>query len=539
MTDPLELPAGTTIAEKYRVTRTLGKGGMGHVFEAEHLALGVKVAVKVLRKESDDDGSVGRFWREARAAALLESEYLARVHDYGSLPDGRPFMVMEHLDGEDLKQALSKGQMAIREAVDIACQTCAGLAHAHAAGIVHRDLKPSNLFLVKRGRHRRIKVLDFGISKLLKGDAHVLAVVETRTEALLGTPFYMAPEQVRCAKDVDPRADLWSLGVLLYEALAGGKPFDDASLGGLFASILEREPPRVELRRPEVPTALADIVHRCLDKDPTKRPHDAAALATLLEPFASDEGVVAVRRARDALDVVIASSGRGFVETQLAPSKDSSPPVGAPSSETPVSARSAPSQGGAERIDLPLHTIPESARPPGESSSRAQVPRLRSPASTGPAEEATASSLASGARRKGAEEGSSRAPSTWLAALAAVSAGLAVVFGATLWWSSTRPSSPAAEAQARDATGSGAPTGLAGATAEPGAPPGGSPRSSGEPVVGPRASAAPAAPPSSSAGPAEGTSHAVAPRPPSPRPPPAPAPPPPASGSAPKRPTLR
>jgi len=291
----LDLQRGATVAGKYTIEHELGSGGMGIVLAATHVDLGSRVAVKVLTVEGRAAGdAVVRFLREARAAARLRSEFVARVSDFGTLEDGRPFMVLEYLEGHDLGVLLAR-KIPREELVDAICQACAGLAEAHAAGIIHRDLKPSNLFRSRRpdGSHCT-KVLDFGISKLLGGAPD--ALVTTKTSAILGTPLYMSPEQVRSTRDVDARTDVWSLGVVLAEALLGRAPFGGDSLGAVFSRIIEAEPSFDQLT--DVPVELYDVVRRCLKKRADDRYADVAELAMALAPFASDEGRDAARRAR-------------------------------------------------------------------------------------------------------------------------------------------------------------------------------------------------------------------------------------------------
>ncbi|MFS8068038.1 MAG: serine/threonine-protein kinase, partial [Byssovorax sp.] len=207
--------SGELIAGKYRVDRVLGAGGMGTVFAATHVVLGQRVAIKRMHPERIGRHNAGpRFLREARAAARLRSQHVARVIDVGVLEDGAPFIVMEHLDGEDLAALVDRrGALPVAEAVEYVLQAAEAIAEAHAAGIVHRDLKPENLFLsFDLAGAPCIKVLDFGISKLL-GDELAL----TRAAVAVGTPLYMSPEQMVSSRDVDSRTDLWSLGVVLYE----------------------------------------------------------------------------------------------------------------------------------------------------------------------------------------------------------------------------------------------------------------------------------------------------------------------------------
>jgi serine/threonine protein kinase len=278
---------GDLLAKKYRVEKVIGEGGMGVVFAAQHLVLGQRVAVKVLHtKGVSGDVIVERFMREAQAVARLQGEHVARVMDAGSLENGFPFLAMEYLEGCDLEELVKlDGPLRIEEAADCVLQALAAIAEAHAQGIIHRDLKPSNLFLsVRPDGSNIVKILDFGISKQSSTSA---LDKELTGHAVLGTPTYMAPEQLRNASTVDSRADLWSLGVVLYVLLCGEVPFDGEGVGEIFAAILETEAPRVRLKRPDVPEGLDEIVARCLTRKIDDRWEDAAELARALAPFGS------------------------------------------------------------------------------------------------------------------------------------------------------------------------------------------------------------------------------------------------------------
>jgi len=294
---PLPGP-GDVIAGKYRITGSLGRGGMGAVFEAEHLLLGRPVAIKLLVADLGDSGQAGqRFVREARAAMSLQSEHVVRVFDLGLLDSGVPFMVMELLEGSDLAVLVrERGPLPVGDAVDYVLQACEGLAEAHARGIVHRDLKPSNLFLTRRANGAPlVKVLDFGISKVPVVE-NVNAETMTSTHAFLGSPTFMAPEQVRSAKTVDARADVWSLGVVLHVLLAGRPPFRGETLSALVAAIAADVPDTLDGVRGDVPPPFAAVIRRCLSKPAEQRFADAAAVATALAPFASALGTVSADR---------------------------------------------------------------------------------------------------------------------------------------------------------------------------------------------------------------------------------------------------
>jgi eukaryotic-like serine/threonine-protein kinase len=286
-----QLPAiGAVIANKYRVDSVVGTGGMGVVLSATHLELGQSVAIKVLTIPEDDtrrDEARERFLREGRATAALVSDHVVRVYDVGTLDTGAPFIVMELLRGRDLAVTLQQdGALPIERAADYVRQAADAIACAHAQGIVHRDLKPSNLFLTQRSDGMPlIKVLDFGISKTTQGALDPVTSNLTAARSVLGTPFYMSPEQIRDAKQVDFRTDIWSLGLILHELLTGAPAFEGTTLPGVCAAIAADPPAALRLKRPEVPIALEAIVLRCLEKDPEKRFQDVRDLAAKLAPF--------------------------------------------------------------------------------------------------------------------------------------------------------------------------------------------------------------------------------------------------------------
>lgn len=249
--------------------RVLGQGGMGVVVAATHMDLHEERAIKLMRASHlANPKAVERFFREARALVKLRSQHVAEVYDVGRLDCGTPYLVMEKLSGEDLAKTLERrGTLPIAEASRIVLQAAKALADAHTLGIVHRDLKPANLF-VARGAdgHSIVKVLDFGISK------HTLNINDdvemTGASEVLGSPLYMAPEQMCSAQSVDGRADIWSLGAILHQLLTGRSPFQGTSRPELFAAVLTPVPVRApSSQRPEIPPALDAIVLRCLEKE--------------------------------------------------------------------------------------------------------------------------------------------------------------------------------------------------------------------------------------------------------------------------------
>jgi serine/threonine protein kinase len=289
---------GDIVAGKYRIVRVLGEGGMGVVVEALHQTLDQRVAIKFHRRQATGNPeSVARFLREAKSAAQIKSEHVVRVTDVAVLDDGDPYFVMEYLEGKDLDSVIqTDGPLALATAVDYTLQVCEALAEAHALGIVHRDLKPANLFLAKRADGSIvIKLLDFGISKMVpKGADAELSM--TKTRALMGSPLYMAPEQMRSTRRVDHRADLWSLGVLMHEILTGETPFLGETLPEVCASIAADEPIPLTAKRPDAPAELEEVILRCLEKDPENRFPDVADLALALAPIAPAEAERSISR---------------------------------------------------------------------------------------------------------------------------------------------------------------------------------------------------------------------------------------------------
>jgi eukaryotic-like serine/threonine-protein kinase len=278
------LARGVIIAEKYRVERMIGRGGMGAVVEVTHAQLGTTFALKFMNPGAIENAAITeRFFREARAAAALRSEHVCRVFDVGS-HQGMPYLVMERLEGQDLAKVLrQREQLPTSDTCDYLLQVCIGLAEAHAAQIVHRDLKPGNLFLTTRPDGTSlVKVLDFGIAK-----APSLADNElTSTNMVLGSPSYMSLEQLRSSKLVDARSDIWSLGVILFELVAGQRPFVGESLADLALKISEQPPPRL----PRGPAELDEVIAHCLARDPAQRYQHVGQLACALAPFASEAG---------------------------------------------------------------------------------------------------------------------------------------------------------------------------------------------------------------------------------------------------------
>jgi serine/threonine protein kinase len=296
----LPFGVGDVIAGKYRVDKVLGAGGMGLVLAGHHVALDQRVAIKVLKPQAlDNPEYVARFAREARAAAKLRGEHIARVLDVGQLETGLPYMVLEYLHGKDLSQIVKeRGTLSVTETADYVIQACEAIAEAHRAGIVHRDIKPANLFVTKRHDGSTIvKVLDFGISKMSKvGDDSGPSENLTQTQTMIGSPHYMSPEQLKSARTVDARTDVWSLGGVLYKLLTGEPAFNGDSAAELCVAILMQEPRPMRELKPDIPHAIERVVLRCLAKDPKDRFQSVGELASALAPFAPPDSRQSVDR---------------------------------------------------------------------------------------------------------------------------------------------------------------------------------------------------------------------------------------------------
>ncbi len=313
--EPGEIRVGDVIASKYEVTRAIGKGGMGVVVEAKHLGHAQRVALKILHeRHAENREAVGRFTQEARAYASVRGEHSVRILDVGE-HDRRPFLVMELLLGSDLERVMDEGPMPLETAALYILQACEGISEVHANGMVHRDLKPSNLFVASRpDGSPLLKILDFGIVKGVLADDPSIAV-QTQTMVAMGTPLYMAPEQIRSSRTVDARADVWSLGAILYELVAGRPAFGGNTLTHITAQVLEADPPALSSLVPGVPAELDAIVARALAKRPDDRFVDAAALANALAPLGGAEGAhIAARCSR-------------ILQGALRPDTATSPPV--------------------------------------------------------------------------------------------------------------------------------------------------------------------------------------------------------------------
>jgi eukaryotic-like serine/threonine-protein kinase len=289
--------AGSVLADKYRVERSIGVGGFGVVLAATHIHLEERVALKLLLPEAAaNQEAATRFLREAKAAVKIKSEHVARVIDVGMLPNGVPYMVMEYLEGCDLSKLVKeRGAQRIQDVVEWVLQACEALAEAHVAGIIHRDLKPANLFLTLRpDGSPAIKVLDFGISKVMPALGEDKGM--TKTTDVMGSPYYMSPEQMKSTRSVDARTDIWALGTILFEMVGGAPPFDGETMPALLAAILQEPPRNLHELRADVPQPLVAVILKCLEKDPAARFANVAELAAALGPFAPARSHASIER---------------------------------------------------------------------------------------------------------------------------------------------------------------------------------------------------------------------------------------------------
>jgi serine/threonine-protein kinase len=352
---------GDILGGKYQVERVLGVGGMGVVVSARHLALGERVAIKFLLPEAlAREDVVKRFIQEGRASNRLRGEHVARVHDVGRLETGAPFLVMEYLDGRDLGAVLrEQGPLSVETAVDYLLQACEALAEAHSAHIIHRDLKPSNLFLTRRlDGSPSIKLIDFGISKMLFPSTDGIEGERTATSMTMGSPLYMAPEQMASTRDVDLRADIWSLGILLHTMLTGSPPFRAPTMMALYELIVQGPPP-IRAQRADVPEGIEAAILKCLQRDRLHRYASVGELASAIAPFGPAEARFTADRIQRIL--VARSTKDGF-----APSSTEVlvPVEGLTSALTTVRPDPVASTGPAPGISIPASAPPPSGASP-------------------------------------------------------------------------------------------------------------------------------------------------------------------------------
>ncbi len=284
-------PVSGLIAGKYQIIRMLGRGGMGSVWEGRHSTLSTRVAIKLIDSEFlDSQEARQRFENEARAAASIESRFAVTIYDYGVSDEGHPYIVMEYLQGEPLDKRIERqGRLSLDETCKFVTQTARALQKAHAAGIVHRDLKPDNIYIVNSDDEEIAKLLDFGIAKFrAKADGDSRAISSsTKTGTVIGTPFYMSPEQARGLRSVDYRTDLWSLGVIAYTCVTGVLPFDGESTGDLLVKICTAALPVPTRIAPWLPANFDLWFARALQRDPEQRFQGAQELAEALTAVAS------------------------------------------------------------------------------------------------------------------------------------------------------------------------------------------------------------------------------------------------------------
>lgn len=372
-----EALVGRTIVGRYVLRALLGHGGMGAVYEAEHVGLGKRFAIKFVDPEfATDERVVARFAREARAMSAIESAHIVTVFDAGT-EDGRPFLVMELLRGEDLGQRLRRDvRVPLAESMHVVAQVLKGLARAHAAGIIHRDLKPDNVFLVRSDTDPLFaKIVDFGISKIERPRANTTPLALTGRGTVLGTPFYMSPEQAQAMTDIDARADLYSVGAILFECLTGRPPHTGESYEQVILSICMRDAPDLRAIDPKIPTDVAQFVARALSRERHDRYTSAERMLAALHEVAPAE------KLRVPLDP-------GPPQTLVSP--------GAPAAEPPVSARTrlgvaslepptapqAPQRSTPAAPSTVSAPTPEPATAPAPAPRKAvaSVPRLTPPA---------------------------------------------------------------------------------------------------------------------------------------------------------------
>ncbi len=325
VTTTAALEPGEMIRSKYRVDRVLGEGGMGWVIAAEHVGLGQQVAIKILREELRSNPElVERFSREARAASRLESDHVCRVLDVDALDDGTPFMVLEYLEGSDLSCVLDGGEpLPLAVAAAWTLEACEAVAEAHALGIVHRDIKPANLFIARRPNGKtRVKVLDFGISKM---ETAVGASV-TSTSNVMGSAHYMSPEQMLASRDVDARADIWALGITLYELTTATLPFPGESVTQVAALVMTTVPQPPSALRPELPAGFDEIVMRCLAPEREDRFESVAELAAALAPFAATDAAEGADPAHDPYAGLPQALAARFLSTEVRARSGAPPP---------------------------------------------------------------------------------------------------------------------------------------------------------------------------------------------------------------------
>jgi serine/threonine protein kinase len=334
-----QLPPGTMLDDKYRIESLLAVGGMGAVYAGTHTQLRKKVAIKILNPQLDTPAMIARFQREAITASQIGHEGIAQVTDLGTSRDGEAFLVMELLEGDSLSKRLkATGPMPIELAAELGCAILAPLHAAHQAGIVHRDLKPDNVFLVRQSRGELVKLLDFGISRAAGLDAEMRL---TNTGVVMGTPFYMSPEQARGDHEVGPASDLYSFGVIVYEMLVGALPITGENYNQLLYRVMTGEYVRARERRPDIPERLDEIIATAMALEPAQRPASAAelehALLQFCRPVFRDHMIQRISSAGIVFGVTSPFRRSDPVATPLPHGTD--PTLLAPSGKVPAPAR--------------------------------------------------------------------------------------------------------------------------------------------------------------------------------------------------------
>jgi eukaryotic-like serine/threonine-protein kinase len=339
--------AGKIVGGKYRLSRRLGEGGMGEVYEAQHTVIGRRFAIKFLHAYlAQNPETMTRFRHEAETAGGIEHENIGAALDFGTADDGTPYLVMEYLEGEDLARLLVRnGPLPVARAAYIIIQACRGLTAAHARGIVHRDLKPENLFICRRNDGGDlVKVVDFGIAKLRT------KVTVTQSGVTMGTPCYMSLEQAKGAKEVDERTDIYSLGVILYELLTGARPYPGENYNEVLYNLFTTEPVPLDSLRPGVPAGLCEVVNRAMAREARNRFETAAAFADALVPFAGRP----VTPLQSQIDIEVAP---GVLRSARATVKS---PVSLTSMETtprPIPVTATPQRRGTMNTDAFVRTV--------------------------------------------------------------------------------------------------------------------------------------------------------------------------------------
>jgi serine/threonine protein kinase len=374
---------GTTVDGKYRIERLIGKGGMGAVYAAQNTGIGKRVALKFLSREAAQNAEAARrFQREAQAASLVESEHIVQVFDVGT-SDGLPFLVMEHLTGEDLRACLERErQLAVSAALDIASQLLRALVQTHRAGIVHRDLKPDNVFLCSRDDGARlVKIVDFGISKL---DRATLSERLTRRGTVLGSAYYMSPEQAQASDSVDQRSDLYGVGAILFEMLAGRPPHVAPTLESVLVAICTQDAPDVRSLRPDVPDGVAAAIAIALAREPRERFESASEFLATIQ--GSAQGSTRRRRPRRSRTMVagVVATLVGFTLTAVLMSRRGRPDHAAGDATAATSANVAMAlPPGADSVGtMPVRDVP--GAPPEVRPVEALAPSSTAKAPTNP-----------------------------------------------------------------------------------------------------------------------------------------------------------